>query len=159
MQLRVEVAAHIVLGFACCRALGAHLPCQEPSEAALEAVLSRHQAPGSFLAPPEEEWPERAPKLCPANASQTSPRLQDRSASPWSYRVNEDPRRFPRRLLEAYCLCEGCLTGRREDRAVRSEPFLQEVLVLQNSGRCKAGRYVYQPHRLPLARFCVCTFP
>uniref|UniRef100_A0A8C4WMF8 Uncharacterized protein n=1 Tax=Gopherus evgoodei TaxID=1825980 RepID=A0A8C4WMF8_9SAUR len=47
-----------------------------------------------------------------------------------SNRVNEDLRRYPRRVLEAYCLCEGCLVDRQEDRSVQSEPFYQEVPVL-----------------------------
>ncbi|XP_074867902.1 interleukin-17C-like [Carettochelys insculpta] len=160
MQLNLEVAAHLLLAFACCQTLGAHLPCREPSDAELEAMLSHQLAPGlSILAPLEGVWPDRDLKPCPVNVSQTSPHLRDMSTSPWSYRVNEDPQRYPRQLLEAYCLCEGCLVDRQEDRSGLSKPFLQEVLVLQKSGLCKGGRYVYQPHRLQVAQFCICIFP
>ncbi|XP_034643329.1 interleukin-17D-like [Trachemys scripta elegans] len=160
MHLKVEAAAQILLGFAFCQTFGAHIPCREPSDAELESMLSHHLAPGvSLLAPMEDVLPDQDLKSCPVNVSQTSSRLQDRSASPWSYRVNEDPRRYPRRVLEAYCLCEGCLVDRQEDRSVQSEPFYQEVPVLQKSGRCEAGQYVYQPSHLQVAQFCICTFP
>lgn len=62
-------------------------------------------------------------------------------------------------MVEAYCLCEGCLIDQKEDRSVRSEPFYQEVPVLQKSGQCEAGQYVYQPSLLQVAQFCICSFP
>ncbi|XP_067410768.1 interleukin-17D-like isoform X2 [Emydura macquarii macquarii] len=160
MQLKVELAAQILLCLAVGQTLGAHIPCQEPSDAELQSMLSRHLAPGvGLLAPTEAVLPGQALKSCPVNVSQTSSRLQDVSTSPWAYRVNEDPRRYPRRMVEAYCLCEGCLIDQKEDRSVRSEPFYQEVPVLQKSGQCEAGQYVYQPSLLQVAQFCICSFP
>ncbi|CAM5152961.1 unnamed protein product, partial [Eretmochelys imbricata] len=86
MHLKVEVAAQILLGFAFCQMFGTHIPCREPSDAELESMLSRLLAPGvSLLAQMEDVLPDQDLKSCPVNVSQTSSRLQDRSASPWSY--------------------------------------------------------------------------
>ncbi|KYO44607.1 interleukin-17D isoform X2 [Alligator mississippiensis] len=160
MQLQVKVTAQVLLCLVFRHTFSAHIPCQEPSDAELESILNPYLASGaSLLAQTDEVLPDEELKACPVNVNQTSSRLQDKSTSPWSYRVSEDPNRYPQKIVEAYCLCKGCLVNGQEDKAVNSEPFYLEVPVLQKSNQCKRGQYVYQPNHLQVAQFCFCSFP
>ncbi|XP_019735844.1 interleukin-17D [Hippocampus comes] len=81
------------------------------------------------------------------------------SVSPWAYRISYDPNRYPRHIPEAYCLCNGCLTGpqRQETRQYRSTPVYAPSVVLRRSGSCVGGRHSYSEVYVSIAVGCTCV--
>ncbi|XP_039260030.2 interleukin-17C-like [Styela clava] len=57
------------------------------------------------------------------------------SISPWKYVLTYDKNRLPRRLLNATCLCDGCINIRtlREDQSVISKELYFEILIMKNN--------------------------
>ncbi|XP_075428035.1 interleukin-17D-like [Ascaphus truei] len=155
----MELLTVILLGLTLTQCLGEHVRCKDPSEEHQRLKLSRVAPDAHMLLNKEDIVPDVTLKKCPQNVNHSSELIQDRSISPWSYRVNEDPNRYPRRLTEAYCLCKGCIsTHNKEHNSVVSEPFYKEVPVLQKASKCKKGRHVYKLRYVKVAQFCICRF-
>ncbi|XP_036414676.1 interleukin-17D [Colossoma macropomum] len=81
------------------------------------------------------------------------------SLSPWAYRINHDPARYPRSLPEAYCLCRGCLTGPNgeESEQFRSVPVYIPTAVLKRTGSCLGGRHSYIESYVSVPVGCTCV--
>nr|XP_015219585.1 PREDICTED: interleukin-17D [Lepisosteus oculatus] len=101
---------------------------------------------------------------CPASgrpAPDTKSRLPVNllSISPWAYRISHDPSRYPRYIPEAYCLCQGCLSGPRgqESMLYRSTPVYMPAVVLRRAPSCAGGRYAYAESYVSLAVGCTCV--
>ncbi|KAJ0056685.1 hypothetical protein NL108_012118 [Boleophthalmus pectinirostris] len=101
-----------------------------------------------------------------AQQQQQPQHVYTRALSPWTYRLNRDQRRFPRDILEARCLCEGCILQRahedrpHEEHTYNSVPVYTHVLVLYKT-RCAR-----QPHKYRLTKRmlrvtvgCTCVMP
>ncbi|XP_029467952.1 interleukin-17D-like [Rhinatrema bivittatum] len=157
MLLKVEVLAWVAMTTTFNLCLGKHAPCRDPSEEDLEAQIGRLAAGYYSLVEKLNIIPDKELKKCPRALNQTSDLIQDRSTSPWSYRVNEDLERYPQRIIEAYCLCKGCFTiPTKEDKSLISEPFFMDVPVLQKTRKCRKGHYVYRLKNVKIAQFCNC---
>ncbi|CAM9487751.1 unnamed protein product [Lampetra planeri] len=141
--------------------------CAEPSDNKLRMQLRKLEptiAPGfggsgenSLLVDGTEDVQRHS---CPSGATGGKGKdIKDRSVSPWSFTVNQDSSRYPRRIKEAYCLCDGCLLGHdgQEERSVMSKPFFTSIMVLRRTKRCHHGRYVYKPDLETIALFCTCS--
>ncbi|XP_067904700.1 interleukin-17D-like [Heterodontus francisci] len=152
MYFKVEWVVCLVLFSKVDPSNGVKKRCAEPSHNVLSRKLdhwvstsavtsARHLIPGSEFE---------------ASHSHTS-QIGERSTSPWSYRINEDEARYPRRLMEAYCLYKGCFgpDGRLDD-TVMSVPYHTSVLVLRRTSRCKHNTYVYKVAEEKIPAFCVC---
>ncbi|XP_066542753.1 interleukin-17D [Hoplias malabaricus] len=98
-----------------------------------------------------------AARLGPSAASRTPANFL--SISPWAYRINHDPARYPRFLPEAYCLCRGCLIGpnRQESEQYRSMPVYIPTAVLKRTGSCVGGRHSYIESYVSVPVGCTCV--
>ncbi|XP_069808268.1 interleukin-17D-like [Dendropsophus ebraccatus] len=143
----------LILSFTICQ--GQRVRCKDPSEEHLRQKLHR-LSPDSLLLSNSEYIPDIKKKKCPSSVNISSELMQDRSISPWSYSINEDMNRYPREIVEAYCLCKGCVTSK--ESSMVSEPFYKEVAVLYKSSKCKKSRYVYKLRFIRVAQFCICRF-
>ncbi|XP_038610249.1 interleukin-17C [Tachyglossus aculeatus] len=73
----------------------------------------------------------RCPTLELQSLHQAEP--NERSISPWTYRIDEDSNRYPQKLAFAECLCTGCInvkTG-QETSSLNSVPLHQTMMVLR----------------------------
>uniref|UniRef100_A0A8C5WKM0 Uncharacterized protein n=1 Tax=Leptobrachium leishanense TaxID=445787 RepID=A0A8C5WKM0_9ANUR len=138
---------------------GGHTKCKLPSQEHLKHRLLR-MAPNALLYLDNQNiTPDVTLKTCPLNVNQSSDRIQDRSISPWSYRYNEDPDRYPQKIPEAYCLCKGCVSlHNKQTTSMVSEPFFKEVMVLVKTSKCKREKVVYKHRSIKIAQFCICRF-
>uniref|UniRef100_H0WI35 Interleukin 17D n=2 Tax=Otolemur garnettii TaxID=30611 RepID=H0WI35_OTOGA len=100
---------------------------------------------------------------CPAGGRPADRRFRPptnlRSVSPWAYRISYDPKRYPKYLPEAYCLCRGCLTGLfgEEDLRFRSAPVYVPTVVLRRTAACAGGRAVYAEDYVTIPVGCTCV--
>ncbi|XP_044153901.1 interleukin-17D-like isoform X1 [Bufo gargarizans] len=145
----------VILILSCTLCQGHRIRCKDPSEEHLKQKYQR-LSPESLLISKTDYVPDVKMKRCPTSVNVSSELMQDRSISPWSYRINEDMNRYPREIVEAYCLCKGCVTSK--ESSMVSEPFYREVPVLYKSSKCKKSRYVYKLRSIRIAQFCICRF-
>ncbi|KAL8173082.1 UNVERIFIED_CONTAM: hypothetical protein K2H54_039702 [Gekko kuhli] len=85
--------------------------------------------------------------------------VRNRSLSPWDYRINEDPNRFPIAIAEASCRHSACVhaSGRGLNYSLSSVPIQQEILVLR---RKRIGcRQTYWLEKQMVTVGCTCAFP
>ncbi|XP_078092294.1 interleukin-17A-like [Mustelus asterias] len=134
---------------------GAQRRCAEPSDKQLSNELD-YRVPTAAMISAKHLKPGRAFNTSHMHTSQ----IGERSTSPWSYRVNEDKARYPRQLMEAYCLHKGCFgPDGRMDNSVMSVPYHTNVLVLRRTMRCKRKIYIYKLAEEKIPMFCVCVVP
>ncbi|XP_078412406.1 interleukin-17D-like [Cetorhinus maximus] len=155
MYLKVEWVVCLVLLLKADLSNGAKKQCAEPSDKELSRKLN-HWVPASAVTSARNLRPGREFNASHMHTSQ----IGERSTSPWSYRINEDEARYPRKLMEAYCLHKGCLgpDGRIDD-AVMSVPYHTNVLVLRRTSKCKRKTYIYKLAEEEIPVFCVCVMP
>ncbi|XP_053129063.1 interleukin-17A-like [Hemicordylus capensis] len=85
--------------------------------------------------------------------------VSNRSLSPWDYRINEDPDRFPHVITEATCRLSACLdsTGRSQNYGLNSVPIQREILVLK---RKQMGcQHTYWLEKQVVTVACTCAIP
>ncbi|KAG8446295.1 hypothetical protein GDO86_013939 [Hymenochirus boettgeri] len=147
----------LVVTWTCCE--GNHVRCKDPSQHHLQMRLIRLAPEASLILLKDNTVTDVELKKCPKNMNHTSELPQDRSISPWSYRTNEDLNRYPQKITEAYCLCEGCISiHNKQQNSVVSVPFYKEVPILHKTPKCKRGRYIYKLRYIKIAQFCICRF-
>ncbi|XP_063819652.1 interleukin-17D-like isoform X2 [Pseudophryne corroboree] len=144
-----------VLILSCTQCQGNRMKCKDPSEEHLRQKLLRHYPAYPFDIM-QDSIIDMKKKKCPTSINGTSELKQDRSISPWSFRINEDVNRYPQKIPEAYCLCRGCVTSK--ESSMVSEPFYKLVPVMHKTSKCKKGRFVYKVQYIKIAHFCVCRF-
>ncbi|XP_032834850.2 uncharacterized protein LOC116957042 [Petromyzon marinus] len=112
------------------------------------------EAASSAASAPALDCPRWSPELLKSSL------LRDRSLSPWTYRMNEDPSRVPARLPEAQCLCPGCVDASRQrhDLAWASVPVTAAAGVLRRVP-CALGRVALVPGWVHVAVACTCAAP
>ncbi|NXU48779.1 IL17C protein, partial [Turnix velox] len=88
----------------------------------------------------------------------------ERSISPWRYRIDEDEHRIPRRLAVAECLCSGCVdvkTG-RETTSLNSVAIHQNMMVLRRKPCPRSSNPALVTFELDYIRVpvgCTCVLP
>ncbi|NWX21164.1 IL17C protein, partial [Aegotheles bennettii] len=88
----------------------------------------------------------------------------ERSISPWRYRIDEDENRYPRKLAFAECLCSGCVdvkTG-RETTSLNSVPIHQTMLVLRRKPCPRPaglGLITFEVDYIRVPVGCTCVLP
>ncbi|XP_075772901.1 interleukin-25 [Pelodiscus sinensis] len=89
--------------------------------------------------------------------------LHARSIAPWRYREDRDKSRFPRRLLQAECVCPHCVSlapPHPPDRRGNSVPLNTSTWVYyRRPCPARPGAFFLEPRRYPLAVACVCVLP
>ncbi|KAI1904562.1 hypothetical protein AGOR_G00006910 [Albula goreensis] len=84
----------------------------------------------------------------------------NRSVSPWRYRIDHDEERFPSRIAVAECLCEGCVINGEENRSYNSVLVKRSQLVLKRI-KCPLNPDMYSFKvtmvKVPVA--CTCLRP
>ncbi|KAM8976769.1 interleukin-17D [Pelodytes ibericus] len=94
----------------------------------------------------------------PGNIKQHLP-VNVHSISPWAYRITYNPKRYPKYIPEAYCLCTGCLTGPygEENLNFRSTPVYMPTVILKRTSMCAGGRSVYVEDYITIPVGCTCV--
>ncbi|XP_072099752.1 interleukin-17A-like isoform X2 [Mobula birostris] len=148
--LQVEWLVCLVLLSVAVPCITARHSCAEPSEKRLLNKL-KHSGSNAEQFIPGKEF----------NASHSPTSLiGEQSNSPWSYRINEDSARYPRKLMEAYCLYKGCIkTNGKVDNSLSSVPYHTSVVVLRRDSKCKHKTYIYRLAVEKIALFCTCVMP
>ncbi|NXC49380.1 IL17C protein, partial [Penelope pileata] len=88
----------------------------------------------------------------------------ERSISPWRYRIDEDEDRYPRKLAFAECLCAGCVdvkTG-RETTALNSVAIHQTMMVLRRKPcprPASPGLVTFEVDYIRVPVGCTCVLP
>ncbi|NXX12957.1 IL17C protein, partial [Podargus strigoides] len=106
---------------------------------------------------------ERAcPALQPRVGLHSEP--NERSISPWRYRIDEDEDRYPRKLAFAECLCSGCVdvkTG-RETTSLNSVAIHQTMMVLRRKPcprPAALGLVTFEVDYIRVPVGCTCVLP
>uniref|UniRef100_A0A8K9X8M5 Interleukin-17C n=2 Tax=Oncorhynchus mykiss TaxID=8022 RepID=A0A8K9X8M5_ONCMY len=101
---------------------------------------------------------------CPSfklhTASLSSVQYNNRSLSPWRYRIDEREDRIPAKILVAECLYEGCIVNKHEDKTYNSVPVLATITVLQKTvcpGNPRHYLVTVDSVTIPVA--CTCVVP
>ncbi|NXX77508.1 IL17C protein, partial [Urocolius indicus] len=105
-------------------------------------------------------------RLCPALQPRAQLRSEhnERSISPWRYRIDEDENRYPRKLAFAECLCSGCVdvkTG-RETSSLNSVPIHQTMMVLRRKPCPRPaahGLVTFEVDYIRVPVGCTCVLP
>ncbi|XP_061774236.1 interleukin-17D [Nerophis ophidion] len=173
--LRVLLAALLLLHAAAMAAVGGRVrkkvprarACLDLPEEILEQMFGRLSVGvlSAFHHALQLEPRDHVHLSCPGPARSSAADSQSRlpvnllSVSPWAYRISYDPTRFPRHMPEAYCLCQGCLTGphRQESDQYRSTPVYAPSVILRRSGSCVGGRHSYSEVYVSVAVGCTCV--
>ncbi|XP_074737361.1 interleukin-17C isoform X1 [Strix uralensis] len=105
-------------------------------------------------------------RACPALQLRAGLRSEpnERSISPWRYRIDEDENRYPRKLAFAECLCSGCVdvkTG-RETTSLNSVAIHQTMMVLRRKP-CPhptgPGLVTFEVDYIRVPVGCTCVLP
>ncbi|NWR80038.1 IL17C protein, partial [Centropus unirufus] len=105
-------------------------------------------------------------RACPALQLRAGLHVEanERSISPWRYRIDEDENRYPRKLAFAECLCSGCVdvkTG-RETTALNSVAIHQTMMVLRRKPCPHAagtGLVTFEVDYIRVPVGCTCVLP
>eukprot|EP00062_Callorhinchus_milii_P020425 gi/632976084/ref/XP_007904597.1/ PREDICTED: interleukin-17C-like [Callorhinchus milii] len=99
---------------------------------------------------------------CPAWSPEllASSHINNRSISPWTYRINKDHERIPERIPEAVCLCQGCISFEKMKHTLdyTSVPVTANMQVYRRTS-CKKGQFQYKMAWIEIAVACTCVFP
>ncbi|XP_020372410.1 interleukin-17D-like [Rhincodon typus] len=153
MYFQVEWVVYLVLLSKVHLSSGVQKRCAEPSNKELSRKLN-DCVPASGVSSARHLEPGKAFYVSHQHTAQ----IGERSTSPWSYRINEDRARYPRKLMEAYCLHKGCLgPDGLIDNTVMSVPYHTSVFVLRRTHRCKHKTYIYKLVEEKIPVFCVCV--
>uniref|UniRef100_A0A4W5M1G4 Interleukin 17c n=1 Tax=Hucho hucho TaxID=62062 RepID=A0A4W5M1G4_9TELE len=96
----------------------------------------------------------------PHTASLSSVHYNNRSLSPWRYRIDEREDRIPAKIMVAECLYEGCILNKHEDMNYNSVPVLTTFKVLQKTA-CPGnpGHYLMTVDSVTIPVACTCVVP
>ncbi|NXK46808.1 IL17F protein, partial [Chauna torquata] len=84
--------------------------------------------------------------------------VRNRSLSPWDYRLDEDPNRFPQVIADAQCRLSGCVNPMgQEDHSLNSVPIKQEILVLRREQQGCLPTYRLEKKVITVG--CTCVAP
>uniref|UniRef100_A0A8B9ICC8 Interleukin 17C n=2 Tax=Anser TaxID=8842 RepID=A0A8B9ICC8_9AVES len=105
-------------------------------------------------------------RACPALQLRAGLRSEpnERSISPWRYRIDEDENRYPRKLAFAECLCDGCVdvkTG-RETTSLNSVAIHQTMMVLRRKPCPRPsgpGLVTFEVDYIKVPVGCTCVLP
>nr|XP_033799248.1 interleukin-17C [Geotrypetes seraphini] len=101
---------------------------------------------------------------CPNLQIQPSSRsdYNERSISPWRYRIDVDENRYPQKLAFAECLCSGCIdveTG-SETSNLNSVPVEQTMMVLRRKPCTHlSGAFTFELDYIKVPVGCTCVLP
>ncbi|NWR88593.1 IL17 protein, partial [Furnarius figulus] len=84
--------------------------------------------------------------------------VSSRSLSPWDYRIDEDPNRFPQAIADAKCRHSRCVNPDGQlDHGLNSIPITQEILVLRREQ--KGCQQSYRLEKKLITVGCTCVTP
>ncbi|XP_047429746.1 interleukin 17a/f3 [Mugil cephalus] len=112
------------------------------------------------------------PSVLPLSTQRSSSDIANMSLTPWKYREEDVPSRFPKVMAHAECLTTGCLSlqGGGEDQALEAKPIYYQVLVLKrvlrkshskksHEGKKARKRYDFMLGTETVAVGCTCVRP
>ncbi|XP_005795944.1 interleukin-17C-like [Xiphophorus maculatus] len=88
--------------------------------------------------------------------------LEDRSLSPWKYKIVRNTEFYPQTYTEAVCLCKGCIMSRngtvKDIQDYNSAPVIGSWVFMKRE-KCKKGGYKLKPERRDVIMGCTCVRP
>uniref|UniRef100_V9LEY3 Interleukin-17A n=1 Tax=Callorhinchus milii TaxID=7868 RepID=V9LEY3_CALMI len=82
--------------------------------------------------------------------------IKSRSISPWIYKNNYDPDRYPATIWEAHCVHSHCINARGKlDEDLNTQRVWQRVLVLRRESSASKLNFLVEEIPVPVA--CVCV--
>ncbi|CAN2390006.1 interleukin-17C, partial [Pristimantis euphronides] len=107
---------------------------------------------------------KRAPEVtCPQFTTlQRGEGMNERSISPWNYRIDTDENRYPQKLAFAQCLCNHCIGYKsgKEEANLNSVLVQQTMLVLRKKTcphNSTLSTFMLEYIKVPVA--CTCSVP
>ncbi|KAG9463611.1 interleukin-17C [Eleutherodactylus coqui] len=100
---------------------------------------------------------------CPQmNTLEQGKALNERSISPWTYRIDNDESRYPQKLAFAHCLCDHCISSEsgRETSSLNSVLVKQTMLILRKRScpyEATLSTFMLEYISVPVA--CTCSVP
>ncbi|XP_055770287.1 interleukin-17C-like [Salvelinus fontinalis] len=89
-----------------------------------------------------------------------SVQYNNRSLSPWRYRIDERENRIPSKIMVAECLYTGCIINKHEDMTYNSVPVLATFTVLQKTVCPDNPRhYLVTVNVVTIPVACTCVVP
>uniref|UniRef100_F6UBT5 Interleukin 17C n=1 Tax=Monodelphis domestica TaxID=13616 RepID=F6UBT5_MONDO len=98
----------------------------------------------------------------------THEEVQQRSLSPWRYRIDMDENRYPQKLAFAECLCKGCIHMKsgQETSSFNSVLLHQKLMVLHRKpcslngdAQVTPGAFTFQKEYIDVPVGCTCALP
>ncbi|XP_060686731.1 interleukin-17A-like [Hemiscyllium ocellatum] len=84
--------------------------------------------------------------------------FMNRSVSPWIYRLDHDPNRYPVIIRRAECVSSHCLNSEgKEDLNLNTRLVKQEMIVLKKEGH--ENRITYRAELVMVPVACICVLP
>ncbi|XP_040264996.1 interleukin-17C [Bufo bufo] len=87
--------------------------------------------------------------------------LNERSISPWTYRIDTDESRYPQKLAFAHCLCEHCISSEsgKETSSLNSVQVKQTMLVLRKKRCLDTAKFTFELEYISVPVACTCSVP
>ncbi|XP_014769322.2 interleukin 17-like protein [Octopus bimaculoides] len=128
-------------------------------QARYKSLLSEVNSNDFFL--PAEMVPNESSKALLTNENKTHPTsdglstdIGNRSTCPWSLKIIHNSTYFPPTFTEVVCRCKQCLSS---DHNHYCTTIYSKMAILQRTGECIDGMYVYKPSVIEVATACVCA--
>ncbi|XP_052830274.1 interleukin 17-like protein [Octopus bimaculoides] len=92
-------------------------------------------------------------KTCPTSSVSTDI-IRERSTCPWYLKITHNSTYFPPSRTDVVCRCSDCLDSDDNHQCVM---VYTPMTVLEHTGECVDGLYVYKPSVIDVATACVCA--
>ncbi|KAJ1083983.1 hypothetical protein NDU88_004138 [Pleurodeles waltl] len=86
----------------------------------------------------------------------------ERSISPWRYRIHEDEDRYPQKLAFAECLCSGCISTRTgEENSSLNSVVLEQTMMVLRRKPCHdpPATFTFEVDYIKVPVGCTCVVP
>ncbi|XP_040294966.1 interleukin-17C-like [Bufo bufo] len=94
---------------------------------------------------------------CPSiNTLKKGLALNERSISPWTYRIDTDKSRYPQKLAFAHCLCDNCISS-ESGKETSSVLVSQTMLVLRKKRCLDTPKFTFELEYISVPVACTCS--
>ncbi|XP_036951948.1 interleukin-17C-like isoform X2 [Acanthopagrus latus] len=98
-------------------------------------------------------------RTCKQAAEEMQGAENNRSVSPWRYRLNEDVNRIPPTIPFAECICEGCIIDKQENMSYNSRAVHAWLRIHWKTGKCSNNKYKVKKDFIKVPVGCTCVVP
>ncbi|XP_030269047.1 interleukin-17C-like isoform X1 [Sparus aurata] len=98
-------------------------------------------------------------RTCMQAAEEMQGAENNRSVSPWRYRLDEDVNRIPSKIAFAECICQGCIIDKRENMSYNSRSVDAWLRIYRKTGKCSENKYKVRKDFIKVPVGCTCVVP